>query len=154
MRCPAIAHRLLLTLALGLAVSPHLSAQGSAHPDLSGTWIFNAAKSEPAARLANRTETIAITCTNDTIELQYSANGKDSTQAFIIDAKEHVGKQAGAYTKAAWKGSELQTEIRATLSDGTTLFDLKTHWSVSKDGRVLKRVEDGPARRVLVYDKQ
>ena len=145
-----------------ILVVPHAAAQqregagagrGIAHPDLSGTWVFNPAKSEPAAKLANRSETIAIACTNETLELHYSTNGRETTQAFVFDGAKHATQQNGVYTRAAWKGSELETEILA-LSGETTVIGLTAHWSVSRNGRVLKRVEDHPAKVVLVYDKQ
>ncbi|MBZ5696796.1 MAG: hypothetical protein LAN36_15730 [Acidobacteriia bacterium] len=144
--------RSLLAILLGVLATP-LLAQNPATPDFSGTWVFNPAQSQPAKRVANRTETIAIACTGQTIEFHFTTDGKASTQAYLLDGKEHVGRVLGGsavYGRAEWKGSVLVTKFR------TDLFTFKTRWKLSSGGRVLIRSIEGPGHnnQLLVYDKQ
>jgi hypothetical protein len=154
-----VSHRLSQLLVF-IFLAPIMSAvpqTGAAHPDLSGTWIFNSAKSEPANHVANRSETLQIACSTTTFEVHYLTDGKTSTQTFVIDGAEHTGRQmqsGNVYSQAEWKGSELVTDLRATLEGGSNLIRIRKHWRISKDGQVLTQVIEGPAKRIFVYDKQ
>jgi len=153
-----VLHRLSKLLVF-IFLAPTISAvpqTGAAHPDLSGTWVFNSAKGEPANHVANRTETLEILCSTTTFEVHYLTNGKTSTQTFAIDGAEHTARQlqsGNVYSRAEWRGSELVTDFRVALEGGSNLIRIRKHWRISKDGQVLTQIIEGPAKRILVYDK-
>lgn len=160
MGCPEM-RRLLITITLALAVAFAAQAQNPAPPDLSGTWVFNAAKSKLSKHATIRKETLVIKCAGNSIHIATASDGKESTEMYVVDGKEHVdlNVQGGGqwYSKAQWKKSVLITEFAGRVKgiDGGDfeIMHVKVRWIVSPDGRVLTREFDDPSQ-LFVYDKQ
>lgn len=67
-----------------------LRAQKSTAPDLSGTWKLNLEKSKLPKRTNIQSETLVITTSGISIQMQYSTNGRESTETYIADGKERI----------------------------------------------------------------
>jgi hypothetical protein len=153
-------------LAVFLAVPTR--AQTPAPPDLSGTWIFNSAKSKLAKHADTSAETLVISVSGETIQFHYSSNGKDNTEKFIIDGKEHAFArfQGGQdVQKAGWKKASLVIEVigRVHGPDPNSMGDFEAfhstdRWTLSPDGRSLTDKSSGELGDMpgatLVYDRQ
>jgi hypothetical protein len=149
---------LMIALAVGLT-APSL-AQNPATPDISGTWVLNAAKSKFAKKVVREPETLVIKCAGISIEMAFSLGGKQSLEMFVVDGTEHTqdtGSGGQLYSKAQWKKSVLFTETGARVTGhdiGTYDFlTVKERWVLSADGRVLTREFEDP-KQIFVSDKQ
>jgi hypothetical protein len=145
-------HRLLLSIALGAALVSTAFAQTAAHPDLSGTWKLNSAKSKLDKHETITSETLVITCADSYVEFRYTIDGKDYPHRYITDGKERSiaegGRQVSPYiitmVKAQWQKSVLVIEVmHRTL-----------RWTLSSDGRTLTLDPDSNGKLSYVYDKQ
>jgi hypothetical protein len=153
--------KLLITVTLALAVAFSALAQTAPTPDLSGTWVFNPTKSKLSKHTSTGSETIVIKCAGDSIHIATASDGKQSTEMYVVDGKEHVqiNVQGGGqwYSKAQWKKSVLITEFAGRVKgiDGGDfeIMHVKVRWILSADGRVLTRQFEDPSQ-LLVYDKQ
>ena len=150
---------LLLAAALAL-VSLNIFAQQTTTPDLSGTWVLNAANSKVPKKVALAAETLVIKSAGDKIEIAIFFGDKQSVEVFVVDGKERTkdtGSGGEIYSKAHWKKAVLFTEIGGRVTgNGIGTFDVishKEHWSVSPDGQVLKREVEDP-KETLIYDKR
>lgn len=152
----------LITITLALAVTLSTLAQNPVTPDLSGTWAFNLAKSKLSKHVTIGSETIVITCANSTIQFHFTTDGKESTETYTPDGKDHIVRQfpgGQLFSKAQWKKSVLVTESGGRLvmpnspADGYQPIHDRERWALSSDGRVLSREMDD-AKQVFVYDKQ
>ena len=150
---------LLAVLVAALALP--LLAQNSATPDLSGTWVFNPAKSKLAKKVKIDSETLVIKCAGNSIHIATASNGKEETEMYVVDGKEHVDLNVPGggqlYSKAQWKKSVLTTETAARVKgidggDFDTIHE-KERWTVSADGHSLIRELEDP-KQLFVYDKQ
>jgi hypothetical protein len=155
-----ISARLLAIASMALLFAVPTLAQAPAPPDLSGTWVLNAAKSKVAKKSALDPETLVIKCAGASIEFATSSNGEQSLEMFIADGKERAkdtGSGGQIYSKAQWKKSVLFTEFGGRVTaQGIGEYDFLTNkqrWSISPDGRVLTREFEDP-KRTFVYDKQ
>jgi len=152
--------RSLLALSLIVLASP-LVSQTAAPPDLSGTWVFNAAKSKLAKTVVLQSETLVIKCAGNSIHVAIAWDGKESTEMYVVDGKEHtdLNVQGGGqlYSKAQWKKSTLITEtggrVRGIDGGDFEIMHDKVQWTLSADGRTLTREFDDP-KQTFVYDKQ
>jgi hypothetical protein len=162
MRAAAVVRQPLITTTLALAIAFSALAQKPVTPDLSGRWVFNPAKSKLSKDVTIGSETIVITCPNSTIRFHFTTDGKESTETYTPDGKDHMVKefQGGqAFSKAQWKKSVLVTESSGRLvmpnstADGYQVIHDRDRWALSSDGRVLTREVDDP-KQVFVYDKQ
>jgi hypothetical protein len=150
---------LLSLFVVGLAV-PAL-AQKPAPPDLSGTWVFNPAKSTLPKGATPNPETLVITCAEERIEIAASAAGKQILTTWTTNGKEYTRNPGGnieIYASARWKKGVLFTEsgVRAVIGGGMDRPDFakdSERWSLSTDGRTLTREFEG-AKQTFVYDKQ
>ena len=145
-------HRLLLSIALGAALVSTAFAQTAAHPDLSGTWKLNLAKSKLDKHETITSETLVITSADSYVEFRYTIDGKDYPHRYITDGKERSiaegGRQVSPYiitmVKAQWQKSVLVIEVmHRTL-----------RWTLSSDGRTLTLDPDSNGKLSYVYDKQ
>ena len=154
------AKNFLLALLL-FNVNRILYAQNSA-PDFSGTWRLNLEKSKPPKGTKVQSQTIAITCSGESIQMRYSTDGKESTEAYTTDGKERtINENQGGkvVVKAKWKGPVLIIETIARLKlpsdplfNGSEVIHNKERWKLSADGRILTVEQDEP-RRVSIYEK-
>lgn len=152
----------LIAIILALAVTFSALAQNPVTPDLTGTWVFNLAKSKLSKHVTISSETIVITCPNSTIQFHFTTDGKESTETYTPDGKDHIVKEfpgGQLFSKAQWKKSVLVTESGGRLvmsnspADGYEPIHDRDRWTLSSDGRALTREIDDP-KQVFVYDKQ
>ena len=161
--------RVLATISLALLLAVAAQAQSEPpHPDLSGTWVFNSAKSKLAKHADSIAETLVISVSGGTIQFHYSGNGKDNTEEFIVDSKEHVVAQFKGgqdVQKAGWKKGTLVIEVigRVHGPDPNSMGDDEVfhgteRWTLSPDGRSLTNKSSGGLGDMpgatLVYDKR
>lgn len=142
-------------------VNTILYAQNSA-PNFSGTWRLNLEKSKLPKGTKVQSQTIAITCSGESIQMRYSTDGKESTEAYTTDGKERtINENQGGkvVVKAKWKGPVLIIETIARLKlpsdplfNGSEVIHNKERWKLSADGRILTVEQDEP-RRVSIYEK-
>ena len=149
-----------------LSIGPALAqAQSHTGTDLSGIWKLNRAQSR--IKGSRGLENMLITRSGQSIQMRYTPAG--STQTYIVDGKEHLGRvfpsgsgRVNAYTTAVWRGSTLVIGIRTHLEDpdkrDTKQPDLRgtSRWSLSANHRLLAQINDIPGvpEEIMVYDKQ
>jgi hypothetical protein len=166
MRRGAMTARLFAIACLAIALGAPGFAQESSTPDLSGTWRLNLEKSKIAKHSPIGSETLVIKCAGNSIHVASTLDGKESTEMYVVDGKEHVDLSVpGAgqwHSKAQWKKSVLITEFvgRVKGIDGGDFEILhNTHrWTLSPGGRSLaERVStsvDVVPDQLFVYDMQ
>ena len=103
--------RYLPAMALTVLAVP-LLAQTATVPDLSGTWVLDAAKSKLPAYVHIGSQKIAITCSGKAIRLQFTTDRRKSTVTYIPDGKDHsqLGLDGETHSKVQWKDSVLTVE--------------------------------------------
>jgi hypothetical protein len=169
---------LSLALAAALAIPAYIQAQAKA--DLSGTWTFDEAKSDPAGgmggggggggrgpgpggggRMGGGTPSklvIKQTATELTVE-RTLPNGAE-TAVYKLDGSESTNKagMGEARTKASWEGANLVLTGKQAIStpQGDFEIDIKDVYSVS--GTVLtittsRTTPRGEMTRKLVFNK-
>jgi hypothetical protein len=160
--------RLALTLFVLILLGASASAMGqagAAHPDLSGTWILNVAKSKFPKQVSPGAQTIYIDCMGSTILMNVSGNSNGHWDKFITDGAEHViAETSGKVVEsggdslvhvAYWDKSSLMTKsVLLDVTDAGVGFPMSTkteRWTLSKDGARLSREQDDLIH--LVYDK-
>src|ERR1700683_2489451 len=107
MGCPAM-RQLLVTVTLALAVAFAALAQNPPAPDLSGTWVFNPAKSTLGKDNTIKAQTIAIDYKKSTIVFHYKTDGKKSTETYTPDGQKRVSMDMSSgqlISKASWQDS-------------------------------------------------
>jgi len=144
-----------------LNVNTILYAQNST-PDFSGTWRLNLEKSKLPKGTKVQSQTIAITCSGESIQMRYTTDGKESIEAYTADGKEKtVNENQGGkvVVRAKWKGPVLTIERSARLKlpsdplfNGSEVIHDKERWKLSADGRSLT-VELEEPRSVSTYEK-
>jgi hypothetical protein len=151
-------HRLLLSIALGAALCNIALAQTAAHPDLSGTWKLNLAKSKLDKHNKVKSQAITITTSGDTIQFHYATDPKDRLYTYIADGKE---RPVGIWTenddyrgvKATWENSVLVIEEIIRIPGQAPIHSID-RWSLSSDGKTLLLDPDSNGKLSYVYDKQ
>jgi hypothetical protein len=156
------ARDLLLTFLLLSTVNSVLNAQKPPGADLTGTWKLNLEKSKLSKAAKVQSETIAITCSGESIQMHYISDGRNSTETYIADGKEKTVKQVQGgevVTKAQWKGPVLIIETTARLKmpdqamvNGGDIIHTKERWKLSGNGQMLIVEQDDP-KVLSVYDK-
>lgn len=142
-----------LAILLALALAASVLAQTPAAPDLTGTWVFNPARSKLPEDPHAPSHTITITRVGKTYAIVIRDEIGESTQVYTADGHEHTqGPGPGRpYTKAVWKGRVLVTS-RSRPPDSMPHVE---RWGVSSDGRSLTREVDDPKQiLVFVYDRE
>lgn len=156
----------VLALILMAATAPDVG-QNDVRPDFSGTWVLNPSKSQPAEKIAKRTETLEIARSGQSIRMRFDTREVEAAFTYIPDGRVHVQQvpdvKGESHTLVAqWIGSTLVVDRRthvegATDPSGHTFGDVIVieHWDLSSDGRVLTRLFDQPGgdHRILVYDR-
>jgi hypothetical protein len=142
-----------LTIALAVALAAYVLAQTPAARDLTGTWVYNPARSKvvPTDPIVP-SHTITITRVGKTyaIVIRDEIDEFESTEVFTMDGHERSQGPGGRRpNKAAWKG-------RLLVTSRTSPVDSMLHvqrWSLSSDGHTLTCERDDPDL-VFVYDRQ
>ena len=151
---------------LGLAgiFAGALSAQESSPSDLVGTWVLNLAKSKPDKRFPITSQTLVIAYSGQTIQFNYTTDGKPLAFTYIVDGKERTTpnptfKNSADIIKATWKKSALDVVNMRQMGPvgySVTSTFLSEHWTLSSDSKTLteKTGSDFDSCHVYVYDKQ
>jgi hypothetical protein len=121
-----------------------LSLRAQSPVNLSGTWIQDNIKSDPACRGFDVTMT--ITQTDKVIDVKqvfYSKNNKESTTgqySIIPDGKEVTKEQDGGIDKesAAWSPDKKILTTKSTRTVGKDVYGSITTYSLESNGQVLK----------------
>ena len=147
-----------LTISLALALAASVLAQPPAAPDITGTWVYNPARSKLPKDIPVPSHTITITRVGKTYSIVIKNESSESTHLYTVDGHEHTqGSGTGgprspkASMKAAWKGRVLVTSL-AYPSDSMPHVQ---RWSLSSGGSTLTREADDPEQiLVFVYDRE
>ena len=170
-----ISRRLLAVLVLTVlaAAMPVVGQTDAAHPNLSGTWVLDVAKSKVTKGVGLKPETLVVKCVGTCIEISISSNGEKVPfyptiwHADGVAGRGAVGNCYRASELAYWKQSSLVTERGSTeecvAGPALTWHRVET-WTLSKDGHTLTRkslafgardsLESRDQGQTLVYDKQ
>jgi hypothetical protein len=123
-----------------LAVSLTLVAVAASHPNFSGTWKENAAKSTKS----NLTSYVnKIDVNGDTIKVTTTTNGPRGERTFdrtYVIGKEVTSKMPDGddvVTSASWQGDALV--IVSTVKEPDGAVESKEVWSLSPDGKTLTK---------------
>jgi hypothetical protein len=153
---------LLVSSTLVLAVMFSALTQTTAAPDLSGTWVFNPAKSTLAKDNKTKSETIVIDYKKSAIIFHYKTDGKKSTETYTPDGQKRVTENLSSgqlISKASWRDSVLVIESTLDIKvPGVTvavtgLKPVVDTWTLAADGRTLTHDADDH-KEIFVYDKQ
>jgi len=161
--------RYFLSVLVLLLVAGNVPAVGqtdAGHPNLSGTWKLNPAKSKVPKGADIGSGTIHIDCFGSTFRIDGAGDAMDQSRTWIADGEEHSvmhvepeGRQRGydlihiAYWKKASLVTEVNIHVNADAGSRASLPPRVVRWTLSKDGRQLSRESDDP-KQILVYDKQ
>ncbi len=148
--------QLLVTITLVLAVVFSALAQTTA-PDLSGTWILNAAKSTLPKGSTLKSESIVINNKKSAIVFQYKTDGKKSTETYTPDGKK---RSSGQLTSSAnWHDSVLVIESTLDIKVPnatvvvTGLKPVIDTWTLAADGQTLTH-DTNDHKEIYLYEKQ
>jgi hypothetical protein len=128
---------------------------GADHPNFSGSWKLNIAKSEMGSEGVTA---LVVDVKHKDPVLTYTARGTaggqdfEQTETFTTDGKPSRDSQ-GANLTSHWEGATLVAE--GTGDDGTVLYKLRL--TLSEDGKTITRVftqKDDPQPRHEIYEKQ
>ena len=136
---------LTVTAALALLAVPVVAAD---HPDITGTWALDAAKSDFGQMPAPGDLVFKITEQGQEFTVDQSGGGQpDISLHFNTSGKEVTNDVPGGKMTSThrWEGQALVGEIKVVTDDGSTIT-FKDHISYSPDGKVmtLKRAASGP----------
>jgi hypothetical protein len=143
------------------------------HPDLSGTWVLNLAKSKLGKHPTISSDTVVIIASESKIEIRETVDGKEETHSYVIDGKEYPYASARVsqsvasenVTKASWKKTILMIEDIGRVRTSGVMGDAEVlhqtdRWTLSPDGKTLSEktsssgMADAAPSQLFVYDKQ
>jgi hypothetical protein len=146
-----------------LALSFATIAQAQSLPNLSGTWVFNPARSQNVGMMASMEDTVTIVQTAALVTITDRARmqGQDSTRETHFDLTGKVVTNAGPMgdqneTVARWVDRKLVVTWTADGAvAGTKVVRTETR-SLSADGKTLtvESVRGSNAPIVMVFDKR
>jgi hypothetical protein len=157
----SVMRQLLVTITLVLAVMFSALAQATPAPDLSGTWVLNAAKSTLPKDSTIKSQTIVIDNKKSAIVFHYKTDGKKSTETYTPDGKKRVSLNlsSGQLTSTAtWHDSVLVIESTLDIKVPnatvvvTGLKPVIDAWTLAADGRTLTHDADDH-KEIYVYEK-
>lgn len=152
----------------GVAATPGAAAMihtGSSHPDLSGTWNLDIAKSNFGQGQPPASEVDTITEEGNTMKVVTVQKGgmmgdMNTTETFTTDGQPSSWKGMGdsqVNGTATWNGNELVVNAKTSFQGSDVT--IKDSYALSADGKTLTRtthVETGMGNfdTTSVYDKQ
>jgi hypothetical protein len=136
---------LTVTTALALLAVPVVAVD---HPDITGTWALDAAKSDFGQGPAPSDLVFKITAQAEEFTVEQSGGGQpDMSLHFNTSGKEVTNDVPGGKMTSThrWEGQALVGDVKFVTEDGSTIT-FKDHISYSPDGKVmtLKRAASGP----------
>jgi TPM domain len=127
-------------------------------PALVGTWVLRVPNSEVLPPPDIKSQTIAITCVGEKIEISATTNGEESVAQFTADGKQRKGRTIppllhGEVVTSRWEGTSLVlTIVGGSWVTGESVTTER--WTPSLDGRTLTRSWGGFKMLEMVYDKR
>jgi hypothetical protein len=157
----AVSSRLALACAVVFLLVIPAVAQLSAPqqpPALVGTWVLHVPNSKVLPLPDIKSQTIAITCVGEKVEISATTNGEESFTQFTADGKRQKGRTIpplshGEVVTARWEG----TSLVLTIVSGSWVTGQPTtteRWTPSLDGHTLTRSWGGFKMLAMVYDKR
>jgi hypothetical protein len=152
-----------LALFLALATPGLAAAQG--HPDFSGTWKLNAARSDYGDGPGPREQTDVIEQSGSTVRESITSTNRNRTQRYVLDFPTdgqevilpedkviHVGPASLRRISAVWRGDQLVLTQRVEFQDEKFIFP--SAYSLSPDGRTMTVVARlGRGSTTMVFEK-
>jgi len=140
---------MLKSAALLLALAAPLGAQSVVHPNFSGTWVLDAAKSSATGAMnAPSAGTYVVTHVGDSISIDQKMTNNDGEQAlkktWKIDGKvwtnslTYQGTEMTLRQVLSWNGAVLNVHTNTDFA-GTPVEQEET-WTLSADGKGLTQV--------------
>jgi hypothetical protein len=152
----------------GMAATPGAEAMihaGGAHPDLSGTWNLDVAKSNFGQGQPPASEVETITESGDSVKIVDAQKGgmmgdTNTTEAFTTDGQPSTWSGMGdskVTGTANWDGDKLVVDAKTDFQGSPVT--IKETYSLSPDGKTLTHVlhagtSMGNFDSTTVYDKQ
>jgi hypothetical protein len=152
----------------GVAATPGAEAMihaGGSHPDFSGTWNLDIAKSNFGAGQPPASEVDTITESGDNMKVVTAQKGGmmgdvNTTETFTTDGQPSTWTGMGnseVKSTAQWDGDKLAVNSKTSFQGSDVT--IKDNYSLSSDGKMLTRVthvESGMGNfdSTSVYDKQ
>jgi hypothetical protein len=160
-RRDAVFSRLALACALVyLLAIPAIAQSGTPQkpPALVGTWVLRVPDSEALPFPDIKSQTIAMTCVGNRVEISATTNGEESVARFMADGKQRRGRTIPPLSHAEvvssrWEGTSLVLTIVGG-SWATGVSTMTERWTPSLDGRTLTRSWGGFKALAMVYDKR
>ena len=137
---------------------------GGAHPNYSGTWKLNVAKSDFGPLPGPETETDIIEHNDPMLKVSSAQDGgpqgkQEFTLNLTTDGKEAVNSPGGMEIRSigTWEGNNLVVSAKLKFQDNDVA--IKTVWILSEDGKILTEnahmtTPMGELDRKMVYEKQ
>ena len=137
---------------------------GGAHPNYSGTWKLNVAKSDFGPLPGPETETDIIEHNDPMLKVSSAQDGgpqgkQEFTLNLTTDGKEAVNSPGGMEIRSigSWEGNNLVVSAKLKFQDNDVA--IKTVWILSEDGKILTEnahmtTPMGELDRKMVYEKQ
>jgi hypothetical protein len=139
-------------------------SRNSTHPNLSGAWKMNMAKSKLLRDSKFQSRTLTIKQNGLDFEFWYKSDGKESLEKWRADGKERVIDDqvpglVKSVSKTYWDGSTLVTEIKTTMLPATAaerqVNQTKIGSSLSAGGgELIEKLKWDTGQIEYVYDKQ
>ncbi len=144
-------------------VAPVAPSTPSAHPNFTGVWKLNTAKSDFGVMPGPDVRTDTIDHSEPTLKLSRKENGPDGAREYILtmttDGKETVNSLGGADAKitASWEGPGLVINFKLKLQDQD--IAIRQVATLSPDGKTLTSkahvsMSLGEMDQTEVYDRQ
>jgi hypothetical protein len=127
-------------------------------PALVGTWVLRIPNPDGIPLHDIKSQTIAITCVGQKIEISATTNGEESVAQFTADGEQRKGQTIpplplGDVVTSRWEG----TSLVLTIVGGSWVAGESTtteRWTPSLDGLTLTRSWGGFRTLAMVYDKR
>jgi hypothetical protein len=149
---------ILTAAALALVSLPLLAAE---HPDITGTWAIDAAKSDFGPMPVPADLVVTVKAAGDDFSVLQSGGGQpDFELHFNTSGKEVTNDLPGGKMTSThrWEGAVLVGDVSVTLGDGSKLT-FKDRSSYSADGKTMtaERQISGPmgeGRMKMVFNRK
>jgi len=138
--------RLILTAAtLALVSLPLVAAE---HPDITGTWMLDAAKSDFGPMPVPGDLVVTVEADGDAFSVRQTGGGQpDLVLRFNTSGREVTNElPSGKMTSThRWEGADLVADIVITTGDGTKVtFKDRSRWSPDGKSMTTERQISGP----------
>lgn len=159
--------RALLVASLAVLL-PAAGAAAQAHPDFSGTWKIDTARSDaPPGRRGQQMDmsglVLAITQSAEVLTIRQTGMGPDRTMTFYLDGRKstNAGPRGEMTSTSTWKGTELVTDgtMQADTPRGPMTMTMHEVRRLGQDGTEMtvtttNDTPRGTMTRTMVFVRQ